>query len=95
MVRDIIRNLDLLRDSVTTGDCCFAGVKLRIIDALALGIVKAIASEPVIAVASFALTTVGTVVAGLSIDVGAIKKTFVEAVLGRLLLLVGWQVIRV
>jgi hypothetical protein len=33
---------------------------------------KAIASEPVIAVASFALTTVGTVVAGLSIDTSAI-----------------------
>lgn len=95
MVRDVIRNLDLLGDSVTAGDCCLAGVKRSIVDTLTLGIIEALAGEPVIAVASFALTTIGTVVAGLSIDAGAFKNTFVKAGLGCLLLLGGWQVIRV
>ena len=95
MVRDVVRNLDLLGDSVTAGDCCLTGAKLRIVDTLTLGIVEAVAGEPVIAVASFILTTVCTVVAGLSIDAGAFKKTFFKAGLGCLLLLVGWQVIRI
>lgn len=95
MVRDVVRNLDLLRDSVTAGDCCLAGTKLRIVDTLALSIIKAVTGEPVIAVASFALTTVSTVVAGLSIDTCAFKKTFIEAGLSCLFLLVGWQVIRI
>lgn len=95
MVRDVIRNLDLLGDSVTAGDCCLTGTKLRIVDTLTLGIIEAVTGEPVIAVASFVLTTVGTVVAFLSIDAGAFKKTFVKAGLGFLLLLFGGQVIRV
>lgn len=90
VVRDVVRNLDLLGDSVTAGDCCLTGAKLRIVDTLTLGIIEAVAGEPVIAVASFILTAIGTVVAGLSIDTGAFKKTFVKAGLGCLLLLVGW-----
>lgn len=95
MVRDVVWKLDLLGDSVTTGDCCLAGVKLSIVDTFTFGIIEAVAGEPVIAVTSFALTTISTVVAGLSIDTGAFKKTFVKAGLGRLLFLFGWQVIRV
>jgi hypothetical protein len=34
---------------LTAGDRCFAGAKLSTVDTLALGIIKAIASEPVIA----------------------------------------------
>lgn len=95
VVGDVVRNLDLLGDSVTAGDCCLAGAKLRIVDTLALGIIEAVAGEPVIAVASFILATVGTVAAGLSIDAGAFKKTFFKAGLSCILLIVGWQVIRV
>jgi hypothetical protein len=95
VVRDVIRNLNLLGDSVTAGDCCLAGVKLSIVNTLTLGIIEAVAGEPVITVTSFILTTIGTIAAGLSIDAGTFKKTFVKAGLGCLLLRLGWQVIRI
>ena len=95
MVRDVVGNLDLLGNSVSTCSRSIARVESSIVHALAFGIsvrVEAITREPVIAPARFSFSTVGTVSAGLSRHVGAIESASLEAVLSSLLLVEGGEV---
>ncbi len=69
MVGHIFRKLNLGANSITTSDRSIAGVEWRIVDTLALGPVKGLASEPVIVPALLTLLAVWAEVASLTIDV--------------------------
>jgi len=90
---EVVGDLDLLSDSVSTCSGSLARVEWGIVNSLALAtIVEGFASEPVVPPARLSLCAVRAEVASLSADVGAFEDTLLEAVLGSLLLIIGWDV---
>jgi hypothetical protein len=90
---EVVGDLDLLGDSVSTCSDSLARVERGIVNSLALAtIIEGFASEPVVPPARLSLLAVRAEVAGLSADVGALEDTLLEAVLGSLLLIIGWDV---
>jgi len=70
LAREVLRDLDLLRDRVAAGDGGEARVERGVVDALAAAArvrVECVAGEPVVAVAGFTGAAVGVVAACLSV----------------------------
>ena len=80
MIRDVIRNLDFLGDCVSTSNGGVAGVDRRIVDSTALGVLEALAGEPVVPPALLSWGAVGAIVTGLAVDVGAGQGTLCETI---------------
>lgn len=89
MVRYIIRDLDFLGNRITPGNRGVARIKRSFIDTNTPGVsggVEPIAGKPIVPPTRFAFRTVSTIAAGLSWNVCAFKKSFLEAVFGSLIL---------
>lgn len=91
--REVLGDLDLLGDGVSASSGRPARVERGIINSLALAAtIEGLASEPIVPPAWLALLAIGAEIASLSTDVGTLEGTSLEAVLGSLLLFVGWGV---
>ena len=98
MVGSEVGKLDLLGDSVPSGNAGEAGVVRRSVNTLAsspIAGLESIAGEPVVTPARLTLLAVGAESAFLTIDVGAWQDASFEAVLCGLLLFFGREVVRV
>jgi hypothetical protein len=97
MVRDIVWDLDLARHGVTASNRRVTRVDWCIVNAttsLAIRVsLERLAREPIVAVAWLISRAIRTVTTLLTIDVGAWKKTFFEAIFSSLLLSLGGDVV--
>lgn len=87
-----VGDLDFLGHSVTAGDASVARAERRVVNTLALGATEGVAGEPVVAPARLSCRAVRTVATVLPGNIGAVEGAGLEAVLGSLLLGVGWDV---
>jgi hypothetical protein len=99
MVRDIVRDLDLARHSITTSNRGVARVNRCIIDtttSLAIRVpIERLASEPIVAMTWLISRAVRTVTALLAINISARKETLFKAIFSSLLLSFSGDIARI
>lgn len=95
MLRHVVGDLDLLRDSVPARNRRGARVELGAINTLAPVLLERVAGKPIIPPARLALRAVGAIPALLPVNIRAAKQPLVETILRRLLLLLSRHVLRI